>query len=287
MSKNKTKVIAIGNLTKDVFIKVKKPCFKKGSKQEIEKIYFSYGGGALNLAINLNNLEIKTKPLGSVGKKGEEIIKFLKKRKIDCSYLTKKGESSYSAILTGNFDRVILAYGGAIAHYDVKDFPENPKTEWFYLSSLHGNFKLLEKIFRIAEKRKIKIAWNPGKSELKKNISKLLKKTEILFLNKEEYALLRAKNLPKITVITKGSKGAEILNQKIKEKAIKAKIEDKTGAGDAFASAFLAGKIWGWNLKKCLKAGVINAGKTIEKIGANTSLKKKELIQILKSKKQI
>ena len=93
-------IVCFGNIVKDTFLYVKKPCFHTGIKQEIEKIFFSYGGGALNSAVNFKKLGLKVSLVGSVGQDGKDILDFLHSKKIPSSFLLKHGKTSYSAILT-------------------------------------------------------------------------------------------------------------------------------------------------------------------------------------------
>ncbi len=273
-------IVCIGNLTQDVFIHIfGKPCFSAGTKQEVSEINFSFGGGALNTSVAMTNLGLKAVPLGSVGFHGQDIISFFKKRKIPTKYLSLKGDTAYSTILTGSFDRVVLMHGGAIKNFS--EFPKKIPTKWIYISSLHGNFSLLRKIFSYASKNKIKIAWNPGILELSKNLSGFLKKTNILFLNEKEFKMLKGKP-PEITIITNNDKGARMPFFNLSQKAIKVKVKDTTGAGDSFNSAFLAFYLLGYSFSDCLKAGAINSGYTLKEIGGYTSLEKKELIRLMK-----
>ena len=119
-------------------------------------------------------------------------------------------------------------------------------------------------------------------------LKKLLYKTELLVLNKEEATLLcgkleiaglinRLTELgPKIAVITDGKNGAYVNDKKkilhVMTSGIKPK--ETTGAGDAFASTFLAGIIMKKDFSECMKMGCANSVSVISNIGAKTGLLK-------------
>ncbi len=107
-------------------------------------------------------------------------------------------------------------------------------------------------------------------------------KLDITFANEQEItSLIEAKNfnevinfskqLNKLIVITRGEKGAVVVNGKeIFENDIKKnlKILDLTGAGDLFAAGFLHGYINKFSLKECLQKGTEMSSKVIQQIGA-------------------
>ena len=59
---------------------------------------------------------------------------------------------------------------------------------WFYVSSLGGDFNMLTKIVRQAEKTGAKIALNPGSQEIvaATKLKAFLPKIEVLILNADE-----------------------------------------------------------------------------------------------------
>jgi len=107
-------------------------------------------------------------------------------------------------------------------------------------------------------------------------------KLDITFANEQEISsLIEAKNfkevvsfskqLNKLLVITRGEKGAVVINgDEIIESAAhqNLKIIDLTGAGDLFAAGFLHGYINKLSTKKCLEKGTEMSSKVIQQIGA-------------------
>ena len=299
-------VVCIGNATLDVFVEIEAekkegciilPC---GSKQEVKGIHYATGGGATNTAVSFSRMGLNTAILAAVGKddSGNSVVHELEKEKVNTDLITKlpKYKTAYSAIITGRgFDRIIFTYGGATTHLEKEGqikWEKLKKTKWFYLSSFHSKPSLLKKIFDFALKNKVKVAWNPGKSELKHGLGKLkpmLKKTEILFLNEEEAEFLTGestvnesieklqKHVP-VVVITRGRHGSIAFDGKkhYVEGTNNIEVVDSTGAGDAFNAGFLTAVIWKKGIQKALVLGTRNAEAILVKMGAKNNLLKEK-----------
>ena len=107
-------------------------------------------------------------------------------------------------------------------------------------------------------------------------------KLDITFANEQEItSLINAKNfdevisfakqLEKITIITRGEKGSIAIskNEIVQCKAKKGlKIVDLTGAGDLFAAGFLHGHINELPISESLEKGTEMSSKIIQQIGA-------------------
>ena len=80
-----------------------------------------------------------------------------------------------------------------------------------------------------------------------------------------------AKGINKLIIITRGDKGAILINKnEIIEISAKKnlQIKDLTGAGDLFAGGFLHGIINNKSTKECLEIGTEMSSKVIQIIGA-------------------
>ncbi len=306
-------VLTIGAGTRDVFIKSKHfekksdplapagfdACFPMGAKIALDDIYLETGGGATNAAVTFNSLSFKTACLCRVGadNNGEAIKSALKSRGIVTKYIQtdEKRQTSYAVILlAGSGQRSILVYRGASNYIDTtQPLWQKTNPNWIYLTSLGGKLKTLNNIFKFAKNKNIKIAWNPGNSEIKTGLSKLKKHiqaTDLLFLNREESALLTGKpprhldeivkTLGKLVrgalVITDGPNGAYAYDIKSKKflyaKAIPGKRVNTTGAGDAFGSGFTASFIKNQDIKQALCVGSWNSIGVITTMGAKKGI---------------
>jgi sugar/nucleoside kinase (ribokinase family) len=93
--------------------------------------------------------------------------------------------------------------------------------------------------------------------------------SSVLILNKEESKMLvksgdleKLRKLgPRIVVVTDKNKAIECYDGRVKYnlKPHKIKVIERTGAGDAFASGFVAGLIKGFSIEKSLKLGLKNS----------------------------
>ncbi len=304
-------VITIGTATRDAFFegvnftKIKDSrfrvgegvCLPFGSKVEVPKITFTTGGVGTNTAATFARQELKTAIVCRVGSdvSGEEIIRALKKEKINTEFIQKDKDvpTAYSVIfLAESGERTILSYKGAGEDLAEKEIPwKKLKTKWFYIGSLGGNEKLLQNLFSFAQKNKIKIAGNPGGRELKilKARPELLNHYDVFIVNQEEASYLtdisyqREKEVFKkldrwvngIVVMTRGPKGLIVSDGKtlwqagiFKEK----KIIDRTGAGDAFGSGFVSGLMQKQDVEYAIYLGSANATAEVEVIGAKQGI---------------
>lgn len=305
-------IVAVGGATVDLFLLIdpNNPHVKYnsdlnelslhlGDKIVLENSKLTVGGNANNIAVGLKRLGFNTALMAEIGNDEftDEILKHLKKETVDKS-LVKKGEgsSSFSVILNYHDDRAIFTKKVEKKH----DFSfKNLSTEWIYLTSLGNQWKeTYRKVGEFVEKKNIKLAFNPGALQIDEglnNFSYLLPKTEILIVNKEEgervindkglmikdllFALKRLG--PKIVVVTDGEKGSYAINDKGEvffEEAINVRVVSRTGAGDSYASGFLAGLMHNKSIKIAMAWGTKNAASVITQIGSQAGLLNKEQI---------
>lgn len=290
-------VVTFGSGLIDTFIdtglseKGKFMCYNVGSKIEIKDIKEDIGGGGTNTAVAFSRLGLKTGWVGKLGKdqNGKKILDLLKKEKITfLGKIVKNGKTDQSIILDSKqHNRTILIHKGlnnTITKKDIKNF----KTDWVYLTSLSKtSFKTQKQLAEKLTKKGTKIAFNPGEHLIKStNIIPLLKLTHVLILNNEEARLLtKEKDLlkglsnlgPKIIVITDKNKKISCYDGIKKYFLIpnKIKVIERTGAGDAFASSFVAGLIKNKSIPYCLKLGLKNSESVIRHFGAKNNLLRK------------
>lgn len=301
-------VICVGSATVDAFLETGDRLFQKprknvctvpfGSKVIVEKLLFSTGGGGTNTAVGFSRLGLKVAYIGRVGlgTNSERITGELEKEKVDTSLvIRKKGRTGFSVVLDAEGqDRTILAFKGSnneIHYSDIKK--AKLKTKWFYLSSMMGDsFITLKKLAEYAKRSRIKVAFNPSSYLAVKGprkLKKILDVCDILILNRGEAAELLSKpkntNINRllfelhdvvngIVVITSGNEGVYCYDGKTiyYQKARMIKVVESTGAGDAFASAFVSGIIKGKSVEYALQMGGANAESVIRHFGAKNRL---------------
>jgi len=273
-----------------------------GDKIAVKDVYFDIGGGASNTAATFANLGLKTALLSRVGDDlvGQEVLRVMKKIKVnlDLTTVDKQAETGYSIIfLNQNRDRTALVFRGAADFKQIKKIPLHKlDAHWLFITTLNGNLTLLRQIFKTAQQKKIKIAWNPGNAELAYGQQKLklfLKQAQVVFLNLEEIKTLlksRARKIERlfdqlfklspttIWCVTGGKQGAWIgqTNKILWADILNYKVVNATGAGDAFGSGFVAGLILYHNdLKKAFQLAMLNSNSVVTKMGAKHGLLKK------------
>jgi ribokinase len=317
-------VISVGSATLDVFAKTQAelitiksekeeetliayPC---GTKILINDLDFFTGGGGTNTAVSFARLGQKTAFLGKLGKdmNARIILEELKREKVDFIGVQAKGQSGYSVVLdSSEDDRTILTYKGVNNDLRWKEINRKKlQTRWFYFSSMVGDsYGTLEKIATYAHSHGMKVAFNPSSYLAKSGtgfLQKLLRCTDLLVLNKEEAQYLVGRNPdtellksltvlgPGMVIITDGKHGAHVYDKEHYYfiRANKVKIRETTGAGDAFASGFLAGYISRNSIEFGLQVGMANATSVIKRLGAkNKLLSFKEALKEMKKNHRV
>src|SRR3989344_552092 len=286
--------------------------FEYGAKINVNESYYSFGGGAANIAVALSRLGLKTSIVARLGNDHDSrhIGLNFKKARVDTGLIQidDQSHSGLSFILgldKKDKDHVVFTHRGAndnLVFQSKKMAGIQPN--WFYLTSLSGPtwLKTLRLAYDFANRNGVKVIWNPGVQQLqagKKTLNNLLKSTAVLILNKDEaielvlsgikvgrrsptflnrplYLLNILKDWgPKLVVITEGKKGAWAFDGKkiYRQKARKTKLINTIGVGDAFGSAFLAGLILTkHNIQKSLEWGMVNSASVCSKLGSQDGL---------------
>lgn len=304
MKKETFEVISFGSAVIDTFVNTeigeKNHFFRypAGSKILIKDLKFDVGGGGTNTAVAFSRLGLKTGCICDVGddENGRYILDLLKKEKITfLGEIDKSGMTGYSVILDSKEgERTILTYKGVNDKITLNELNLNVlETKWLYYSSLlEKSFETQKKLAEFMHKKGTKIAFNPS-SYIIKNLDFLpiLKICEILIVNKEEaelicrrfkksrWNLLKSLNElgPKIVLITDKYNPAVCFDGKNKYSITphkNIKVVERTGAGDAFASGFVAAQIAGLSIKKSLELGLKESESVIQYFGAKNKLLK-------------
>ena len=322
-------VITIGSATRDgffegidflsvegkCFVANKGICLPLGSKVRVPEVHFFTGGSATNTAVSFARQGLKTAIVCRVGDdvSGKTIIEEQKREKIVTQFIQKDCTvpTAYSVIfLTPSGERTILSYKGCAEKLTVKKIPwKKIQTRWLCIGSLGKEKNILKKIIQFAVSKNIKLAINPGWHEinwLKKN-PKWIDKFEIFICNQEEAAYFTGISYNKekkvfkklddlvkgIVVMTKGEDGVSVSDGKTlwKAKVLKKKrVIDVTGAGDAFASAFIStfvrkNKINEKVVEEAIRIGIANAFSVIKHIGTKPGILYKKDIKRFKNLK--
>lgn len=326
-------VITFGGSTRDIFFKTSKGvifpdpqdeqekmlAFKYGQKIITDNASFSFGGGAFNIAVSMAKLDLSMAIGINIGRdeSAHSIIERLQEVGVDTSLVTTDSENhtALSLIVMDKKDHVAFLHRGANNFLKLCDREKLQNTKWFYITSLTGqSADILPDLIHFAAENNIKVALNPGGTQLKgncKELRKLLDKVELIFLNREEaeelacseefcaiiednkVLLHKVQKLgPKRVVITEGEKGSYYSDDNMVnfEPAFKktGPVIDTTGAGDAFGSTFLACMIRGMDIPLAQKMAAINSAQVTQFIGAQEGLlTMKEIGDKLKEVKRV
>jgi len=256
-------------------------------------------GNAANAAVSFARLGIHSGLVSNVGadRYGRDIIDALEDQRVDTRFVRiNKGKiSNYHYVLWYREERTIL-----IKHeeynYQWPRFTKADMPKWVYFSSISKN--ALEKYHDMVvdwlnENPEVKLAFQPGTFQLEagpERLKELYARTEVLVVNREEAVMTSGGNYddlhdllnrlhdlgPKIVVITDGPAGAYASSgddrYKMPPYPDPAPPFERTGAGDAFASTFVAAIVKGNTIEGALQWAPINSMNVVQKVGAQEGL---------------
>ncbi len=279
-------------------------CFALGGKVEIGAPVLTTGGGATNAAVTFARQGLKTACLAKVGDDeiaadiakeltGEKITPLLKK--------TGKKRTAFSTILlalTG--ERTILVYRGASEDLNAADCALGIESRWAYVVPGGIGFPVIDGLTRKLGSQGVRMALNPSKPYIQSDAGKLrplLNRMNVVILNREEAAYLAKTDyrdeekifrkmdeiVDGIVVVTDGPKGVTVSDGKKKYRAgiFREKcVADRTGAGDAFGSGFVAGLMRARDsrrpteeeIKYAIRLASANATSVVESVGAKKGI---------------
>ena len=302
------KILTIGAAVQDVFLSHSpefKPVSDKtadelfikielGSKNDVNNIDFSTGGGATNAAVTFARQGLEVQFMGTIAHDpaGEAVLADMDKESVDTTYVSysEKYRTGYSVVLLASTgERTFLTYRGASTHYDIKNFDlSDAQADWLYVTSMAGNVDIIDKIFRQAKSLNMKVFFNPGKDELKKisKLKSLLEDVDVLSINRQEAQLIvdsdnleglirRLLHYVPLAIVSDGPNGVIASDGKTIVRAgmyEDVKVIDRTGAGDAFGSGFLSKWVIGKSLKDSIVFASANSTSVVTKIGAKSGI---------------
>ena len=255
-------------------------------------------GNAANGAVACARLGMKTAFTTNVGgdQEGRDMIAALEKNKVDHRFvrINPGKKSNYHYVLWYKEERTIL-----IKHEDYTyhwpHLAEHEVPKWLYFSSVsqHGIDYHDQVADWLESHTEVKLAFQPGTFQMSAGVERLKRiyqRTEVLVLNREEAVTVGGGNHadvhdlmnrlhalgPRIVVITDGPAGAYASDG---ENRFKMPLYpdpkppvDRTGAGDAFASTFVAALAVGNNIEGALQWAPINSMSVCQKVGAQAGL---------------
>lgn len=255
-------------------------------------------GNAANASVSFARLGLKSALLANVGndQNGRDMLVALEKNKVDTRLMKiNPGKTSnYHYVLWYKEERTILIkHEDYVYHWPHLRPDEMPK--WIYFSSISKNAEkfhdeLAEWLQRHPD---VKLAFQPGTFQIQmgaKRLAALYQQTEVVAVNREEAVMITGGDYkdinglfdklhalgPKIVVISDGPDGAYASDG---SRRLRMPIYpdpsppyERTGAGDAFTSTFVAALIHGSDIEGALQWGPINSMSVVQHTGAQAGL---------------
>ena len=268
-------------------------------KLNIENVRFVPGGSGANIAANCSMLKLKSAYIGILGNdfSAQICLSDMQKRGVDLSHVkqTDTDKTAFSVILRTEWgkDRSILAYKGAnnlLQPSDVKEelFQGIKAFAWTSLTTENG-CQAIEKALSLTKNNGGKIFAAPSMSIIKNNpkwAKILISNSDVVSLNKEEAKEFTKENDTihmihkfhdlgvNLISITDGPEGSIISDgQKIVNSNVyQGKVEDTTGAGDAFLSGILISTLNNFSLEKTSKIATAMSFLECKEIGVREGL---------------
>lgn len=306
---NELDFVAIGDMTTDAFIRLKDAeVHCKVSTEECEicmpfatKIPYEFVkvvpavGNSANAAVAAARLGLRSALVSNIGddNNGKDCLKQLKSDKVrtDLIRVQEGKATNYHYVLWYQDERTILIKHEA---FDYK-LPDIPTPRWIYLSSLgeHG-FPLHAEIARYLDAHpEVSLAFQPGTFQIRQGREKLqdmYRKAKVFFCNTDEARAILgtgetapgrlSRELaalgPELVVLTAGKDGAYLYFENetffMPPYPDSAPPYERTGAGDAFASTFVAALALGKTPLEALQWAPVNAMSVVQYVGAQEGL---------------
>lgn len=312
-------VLCVGDVVTDAFIKLLDDQAHVYENEHGKWIAMQYGsklpfhhvdekiavGNAPNAAVSFARLGVNSGLESNVGgdKAGRDIIEKLHKEDVDTHLvrINPDNATNYHYVLWYKEERTILIKHEEYEYHWPKLKPkETPK--WIYFSSISE--KAIDFHDELAdwldENPEVNLAFQPGTFQMQagvERLSRIYQHTNVLILNREEAVEVSGGNYDdlhdlmnrfhsygcKIVVITDGPDGAYASDG---ETRLKMPLypdpeppKERTGAGDAFASTFVAALVKGNNLEGALQWAPINSMNVVQHVGAQDGLLSQEKIE--------
>lgn len=279
-----------------------------GAKIPYESATVLYGvGNSANAAVALSRLGLKSALMTDLGgdEYGENSRNSLRKEKVFTDYVRLHAgvATNYHYVLWYRDERTILVKHNAyLRQFDERTLPQ---CDYVYLSSLGADSMIYhERLANWLHKNPyIKLVFQPGTFQMqvgRKAMNAFYQMAHLLVCNVEEANYILETNLgkseggvkkllhkmsllgPKIVLITDGPQGAYMYFDRkyyfMPPYPDQKPPFERTGAGDAFTSTFLAGLCYGLSPMDSLSWAPVNSMNVVQHIGAQEGLLTKDQV---------
>lgn len=255
-------------------------------------------GNASNAAVAFARLGFKSGLVANIGndERGRTILQALHEAKVDDRFvhINPGKKSNYHYVLWYKDERTILIkheeYDYHWPRFRIIDIPK-----WIYFSSIseHAIEYHDEMAAWLESHPSVKLAFQPGTFQIEagvKRLKRIYQRSEVLAVNREEATTISGGDHgnmddlfdklhalgPKIVLISDGHAGAYVSDGQNRYKMPiypdPKPPYDRTGAGDAFTSTFVAALMHGAEIQDALLWAPINSMSVVQKVGAQEGL---------------
>jgi ribokinase len=322
MSENQLDVLSVGDMVTDAFIKLIDDQAVSYNNDQGKWLAIPFGqkipfdhveileavGNAANAAVSFAKLGLNSGLVANVGgdMHGRDMITALHKNGVDTRFvrINPDKKSNYHYVLWYKEERTILIkheeYDYHWPHLKPKEIPR-----WIYFSSISKNaLEFHDDLVEWLEHNpEVKLAFQPGTFQIDagaERLKHLYRRSEVVLLNREEAVEVTKGNYddvhdlinrlhelgPRIVCVTDGPAGCYASDGQNRFKMPPypdpGPPVERTGAGDAFASTFVAAIMKGAPIEGALQWGPINSMNVVQHVGAQQGLlNEKELGEYL------
>ena len=284
-------ILSIGDIFTDAFIRLGDDTAKIIKEGDTEWLAVPFGrkpayegvdivksvGPSPNVAVSIARLGLHSELMAWIGgdATGEEAIEYLKTQNVGTQSMIVESDkaTSYWYVLCFHADRTMLVKSEKY-RYEWRDPATKP--DWIYLSYLgEDSWPLHEGLLDYLERNPdIKLAFQPGTFQFKWGVTgRPYDSVKNLADGLHELG-------PEIAVITDGPNGSYVSSGgkvfTIPNYPDPVPPLERTGAGDAFSSTFIAGIAAGESIETALAWAPINSMNVVQHIGAQAGLLKRE-----------
>ena len=305
-------VLCVGDTATDVFIRLSDAHIRTWNDHEGHwldlpyggKVPFDYahtveaGGNAANAAVGLARLGVRTALASHVGNDpvGHAMQAALHREGVDTHLMRFDAAhpSNRSFVLWYHQDRTILVhhepYDYHWPHLSPREVPA-----WVYLSSVGSEAAdYYDQLLQwLDEEAAVRLVFQPGTMQISQGVEGLqgiYRRTETLICNREEAvaiggadhadlaAILESLFVlgPRLVVVTDGPDGAYAYDGsrrlRVSSYPDPSPPVERTGAGDAFSSTFVAALVKGHSVVEALEWAPVNAMRVVQDVGAQAGL---------------
>jgi ribokinase len=312
MAQKQLDVLSVGDVVTDAFIKLLDDEAKIDKTDDGPRLSMAFGtkvpfdhvevieavGNASNASVAFARLGLQSALAANVGSDqyGRDIIAALERNEVDTRFvhINPGHKSNYHYVLWYKEERTILIkheeYEYHWPRFRIIDLPR-----WVYFSSISEHaMEYHDQISAWLEAHPtVKMAFQPGTFQIEagsKRLKKIYERSEVLAVNREEATTISGGDHhdindlfdklhtlgPKTILISDGHAGAYASDG---ERRYKMPIYpdpkppfERTGAGDAFTSTFVAALAKGADIQGALLWAPINSMSVVQKVGAQAGL---------------